>query len=468
MNSVDKTCATRTESDSIGTLEVPSEAYYGVQTLRGRNNFHITGRSVDTRFIKNIIKIKKAAAAANFKAGSINEEYKNAIVAACDEALSGKFDEWFVTDCIQGGAGTTANMNVNEVIANRATELLGGKKGEYLCHPNDHVNRSQSTNDVIPTAGKLTVLELADELSDATNELIRALDEKAEQFNDVIKMGRTQLEDAVPIRLGQEFAAYSSVIKRCLKLFMQATEEMRSLNIGGTAIGTAINVKRKYLNEIIPSLKKITGFELYRAENLIDATQNLDGFVHVSGALKTMAVSLSKICNDLRLMSSGPKTGLEEIILPAMQNGSSIMPGKVNPTQCEAVTMVAIQVMGADATIGIGASQGNFELNVFMPVIIHNFLQSVRNLADAIVSFDIHCASGIRANKEKMNHNLYNSLMLVTALNPYIGYENSAKTAKKAYKENISLKEACVALGFMTAEEFDKVFRPEEMAYPHK
>lgn len=466
MNSVDKTCATRTESDSIGTLEVPSEAYYGVQTLRGRNNFHITGRSVDTRFIKNIIKIKKAAAAANYNAGSINEEYKNAIVAACDEALSGKFDEWFVTDCIQGGAGTTANMNVNEVIANRATELLGGKKGEYLCHPNDHVNRSQSTNDVIPTAGKLTVLELADELSDATNELIRALDEKAEQFNDVIKMGRTQLEDAVPIRLGQEFAAYSSVIKRCLKLFMQATEEMRSLNIGGTAIGTAINVKRKYLNEIIPSLKKITGFELYRAENLIDATQNLDGFVHVSGALKTMAVSLSKICNDLRLMSSGPKTGLEEIILPAMQNGSSIMPGKVNPVIPEVVSQVAFAVMGNDVTVSVAAEAGQLELNAFEPVLFYKLFESLTCMKNAILTLTENCIKGIKSNREHCEKLLSESVGTVTALCPYLGYKKSAELAKEALKKNVKIKDLVLSQKLLNEEQLEKILDPFKMTEP--
>ena len=459
------TTETRLEADSIGTMEVPAEAYYGVQALRAKQNFPITGTKLHPVFIRNLAQIKKAAAITNNNAGLLPEDKADAIVRACDEVIAGKLAEEFIVDAIQGGAGTSANMNMNEVIANRAGEILGCPKGSYkMVHPNDHVNMAQSTNDVIPTAGKLTVLDLLAPLEKALVRLEKELAKKAEEFDDVITMGRTQLQDAVPIRLGQVFHGYASMVSRDRKRIEKAHREMYTVNLGGTAVGTAINVSDSYFYKIVPNLEKLTGYPLKQAEDLFDATENLDGFVAVSGVVKTCAVDLSKMCNDLRLMSSGPKTGFGEINLPAKQNGSSIMPGKVNPTQCEAMTMVAVQVMGNDAAIGFAASQGNFELNVFMPVIAYNFLQSVRLLSDVIVSFNDNCAVGIKANREKMKHNLHNSLMLVTALNPYIGYDNAAKTSKKAYKENISLKEACVQLGFLTAEKFDEVFHPEEMA----
>ena len=459
------TTETRLEADSIGTMEVPAEAYYGVQALRAKQNFPITGTKLHPAFIRNLAQIKKAAAITNNNAGLLPEDKADAIVRACDEVIAGKLAEEFIVDAIQGGAGTSANMNMNEVIANRSGEILGCPKGSYkMVHPNDHVNMAQSTNDVIPTAGKLTVLDLLAPLEKALVRLEKELAKKAEEFDDVITMGRTQLQDAVPIRLGQVFHGYASMVSRDRKRIEKAHREMYTVNLGGTAVGTAINVSDSYFYKIVPNLEKLTGYPLKQAEDLFDATENLDGFVAVSGVVKTCAVDLSKMCNDLRLMSSGPKTGFGEINLPAKQNGSSIMPGKVNPTQCEAMTMVAVQVMGNDAAIGFAASQGNFELNVFMPVIAYNFLQSVRLLSDVIVSFNDNCAVGIKANREKMKHNLHNSLMLVTALNPYIGYDNAAKTSKKAYKENISLKEACVQLGFLTAEKFDEVFHPEEMA----
>lgn len=458
----------RTESDSIGSLDIPAEAYYGVQTYRGYQNFHITGIPLNPRFIKNIVKIKKAAAITNAKAGLIPKATGEAIVQACEEAIKGKLDRWFITDSIQGGAGTTANMNVNEVIANRATELLGGKKGEYLCHPNDHVNRSQSTNDVIPTAGRLTVLDYATELEANVSELTAALDRKAVEFNDIVKMGRTQLEDAVPIRLGQEFAAYSSGIRRCMKLLNEAVQEMYSVNLGGTAIGTAVNVKKQYLDEIVPTLSSVTGYDLLRAENLIDATQNLDGFVFVSGALKTLAVSLSKMCNDLRLLSSGPKTGFEEIILPAKQNGSSIMPGKVNPVIPEVVSQVAFAVIGNDTTITLAAEAGQLELNAFEPVIFYKLFESLVCLKNAVKTLTENCINGIRSNRARCEELLDESVGTVTALCPYLGYKQSAELAKEALKTNRKIKDLVREKHLLDDELLEQILNPFAMTEPEK
>ena len=418
------------------------------------------------KFILNIVRIKLAAAIANMKANSIDQKTGEAIVEACKEALEGKLDSGFITDAIQGGAGTTANMNVNEVIANRATELLGGKKGEYLCHPNDHVNCSQSTNDVIPTAGRITVIELAGELIANVTELISSLDKKAAEFNDIIKMGRTQLEDAVPIRLGQEFAAYSSGLKRTLKLLEKAVGEMYSVNIGGTAIGTAINVEKVYLDEIVPTLSSVTGYALIRAENLIDATQNLDGFVYVSGALKTMAVSLSKMCNDLRLMSSGPKTGFEEITLPAKQNGSSIMPGKVNPVIPEVVTQVAFAVIGNDSTITLAAEAGQLELNAFEPVIFYKLFESLTCMKNAVKTLTVNCIDGITSNKKRCEQLLFDSVGTVTALCPYIGYKKAAELAKRALRENKKIKDLVKEQGLLDDALLEKILDPFTMTEP--
>ena len=459
---------TRPESDSIGTLEVPANAYYGVQTLRGLQNFRITGIPMDRRFYSNIVRIKKAAALTNRAAGLLDDRMCNAITTACDEALDGKLDAWFVTDSIQGGAGTTVNMNVNEVIANRATELLGGKKGEYLCHPNDHVNCSQSTNDVIPTAGRLTVIGLAEELFRNVDVLTAALDRKAVQFNDVIKMGRTQLEDAVPIRLGQEFAAYSSGMKRCAKLLRGAVNEMHAVNLGGTAIGTAINVRRTYLLGVVPALSQITGYELHQAPDLIDATQNLDGFVYVSGALKSMAVALSKMCNDLRLLSSGPKTGFEEIVLPAKQNGSSIMPGKVNPVIPEVVTQVAFAVIGNDTTITLAAEAGQLELNAFEPVIFYKLFESFICMKNAVKTLTENCIVGIESNREHCEALLYESVGTVTALCPYLGYKKSAELAKQALRENRRIKDLVREQKLLDDKLLDSLLDPFAMTEPSK
>ena len=454
---------TRKESDSIGTLNVPINAYYGVQSLRGYNNFQITGNKMNAKFIENIVLIKKAAALTNLYANNIDEKTCNAIVTACDEALDGKFNNDFITDGIQGGAGTTVNMNVNEVVANRATELLGGKKGQYICHPNDHVNASQSTNDVIPSAGKLTVIDMFFDLKQSVEKLIGALDAKAEEFKDIIKMGRTQLEDAVPIRLGQEFKAYSSGIKRALGLVENATKEMYSLNLGGTAIGTTINANKVYVNSIVGELSKVKGYKLTQAQDLIDATQNLDGFVFVSGALKTLAVQLSKMCNDLRLMSSGPKTGLEEIVLPAMQNGSSIMPGKVNPVIPEVVSQVAFAVIGNDVTIAMAAEAGQLELNAFEPVIFYKLFESFTCLTNAVQTLRVNCIEGIISNKEHCENLLYNSVGIITALCPIIGYKKSAELAKRALKENKRVKDLILEEGLLSEEMLDKVLDPYAM-----
>lgn len=454
---------TRTESDSVGSMQVPADVYYGVQTLRGYENFRITGMKMNWLFIKNIVKIKKVAAKVNGENGYVPADIARAIITACDEILQDKYQEDFITDAIQGGAGTTVNMNANEVIANRATELLGGAKGEYLCHPNDHVNCSQSTNDVIPSAGKLTVLEMSGALFDAVEELIAALEDKAEEFDNVLKMGRTQLEDAVPIRLGQEFAAYASAMKRGYKRIQNALQEMYALNLGGTAIGTSVNVGKKYLEKIVEELSAESRLPLLHAENLIDSTQNVDAFCAVSGSLKAFAVNLSKMCNDLRLMSSGPKTGLGEITLPAKQNGSSIMPGKVNPVIPEVVSQVAFAVIGNDVTISMAAEGGQLELNAFEPVIFYKLFESLVCLTGAVQTLTVNCIAGITANKERCESLVYNSVGIVTALCPYLGYKKSAEIAKEALAKDARVRDLILQRGWMDEAQLDKILDPYSM-----
>ena len=455
--------STRVESDSIGSLNVPDNAYYGVQTLRGYNNFQISGNKMHPTFIKNIILVKKACAITNLYAKNIREEMANAIVKACDQALNGDFDADFVTDAIQGGAGTTVNMNVNEVIANRATEILGGKKGQYLCHPNDHVNCSQSTNDVIPTAGKLTVLDMFNDLKEKVVNLTNSLDKKAKEFDNVLKMGRTQLQDAVPIRLGQEFSAWSSGIKRALDMVESACEQMLIVNLGGTAIGTTINANKEYVSNVVNNLATLKNQPLVQAQNLIDATQNLDGFVFVSGALKTLAVQLSKMSNDLRLMSSGPKTGLQEIVLPAMQNGSSIMPGKVNPVIPEVVSQVAFAVIGNDVTITMSAEGGQLELNAFEPVIFYKLFESFTCLTNAVNTLTVNCIDGITCNSQNCENMLYNSVGIITALCPVIGYKKSAQLAKRALKENRQVKDLILEEKLLDKQTLERILDPYSM-----
>ena len=453
----------REESDSVGTLKIPKDAYYGVQSLRGHQNFQISGVKMHPLFIKNITLIKKAAAVTNAACGAITPEIAQVIVAACDEVLSGQFAEDFITDAIQGGAGTSVNMNVNEVIANRATELLGGKKGEYLCHPNDHVNKAQSTNDVIPTAGKLTVLDLSKPLLEALENLIAALSDKAQEFDNVIKMGRTQLQDAVPIRLGQEFHAYASALKRDCKRISKALQEMQVVNLGGTAIGTCVNASKEYVAEIVPALSRVTEYELQQAEDLIDGTQNVDCFVAVSGALKACAVNLSKMSNDLRLMSSGPKTGLGEIVLPAKQNGSSIMPGKINPVIPEVVSQVAFAVIGNDMTITMAAEAGQLELNAFEPIIFYKLFESLTCLTNAMNTLTENCIVGIKANKKHDQEEVYHSVGMVTALCPYIGYKKAAAIAKEALASNKSVQDLVLRDGLMDKDLLKKVLNPYSM-----
>ena len=392
----------RVEKDSIGTKDVPENVYYGVQSLRAAENFHITGLNMHPEIINSLAYIKKAAAITNCEAGLLDKRRTQAIVQACDEILEGKFREDFIVDPIQGGAGTSLNMNANEVIANRAIEILGGKKGDYsVVNPNDHVNCGQSTNDVIPTAGKMTSLRLLKKLKKQLLRLHSALEQKADEFDSVIKMGRTQLQDAVPIRLGQEFKAYSVAILRDLNRMDKAMDEMRTLNMGGTAVGTGLNADESYLRRIVPNLSEISGMDLVQAYDLIDATQNLDSFVAVSGAVKACAVTLSKIANDLRLMSSGPRAGFGEINLPAKQNGSSIMPGKVNPVIPEVVNQVAFNAIGNDMTITMAAEAGQLELNAFEPIIFYCLCQSIDTIAYAVNTFVDICVIGITANETR-------------------------------------------------------------------
>ena len=454
---------TRKEKDSVGELSIPENAYYGVQTQRGYNNFQISGRRMDATFIKNITLIKKAAAKVNGACGYISSEIEKAICLACDEVLEGKFDGEFITDAIQGGAGTSVNMNVNEVIANRATEILGGKKGEYICHPNDHVNMAQSTNDVIPTAGKLTTLDLAAALLESLEKLITALNKKAEEFDDVIKMGRTQLQDAVPIRLGQEFKAYADALKRDHARIKNTLQEMYVVNLGGTAIGTSLNAKADYLKSIVPALSKECGYPLVQAEDLIDATQNVDCFVAVSSVLKACAVNLSKMSNDLRLMSSGPKTGLAEITLPAKQNGSSIMPGKINPVIPEVVSQVAFLVIGNDMTVSMAAEGGQLELNAFEPIIFYKLFESLTCLTNAVKTLTVNCVEGITANRERCEELLHSSVGVVTALCPYIGYKKAAKIAKEALQRGMKVKDLVLWYGLMDRESLERILDPYEM-----
>ncbi|MBQ3221624.1 MAG: aspartate ammonia-lyase [Clostridia bacterium] len=453
----------RKESDSIGELSVPADAYYGVQTLRGFENFQITGTRMNKTFIYNITRIKKVAAIVNGRYGYLDKAIAEAIVRACEEVLDGRFDEAFITDAVQGGAGTTVNMNANEVLANRATELLGGKKGEYICHPNDHVNLSQSTNDVIPTAGKLTVLDLSDILLRNLKTLIDALTDKAKAFDGIIKMGRTQLEDAVPIRLGQEFNAYASALNRDYERIKNTLQEMCFVNLGGTAIGTAVNVGSEYLNNIVAELSAECKRDLTHAEDLIDATQNVDAFVAVSGSLKACAVNLSKISNDLRLMSSGPKTGIGEIVLPAKQNGSSIMPGKVNPVIPEVVSQVAFLVIGNDMTIAMAAEGGQLELNAFEPVIFYKLFESLTCLSNAIKTLTENCIVGIVANRAHCEELVYGSVGVITALCPYLGYKKSAELAKEALAKNLRVRDLILQYGLMDEETLDKVLDPYAM-----
>lgn len=457
----------RVEKDSIGEKDVPKNVYYGVQSLRAAENFHITGLTMHPEIINSLAYIKKAAAITNCEINLLDKKRADAIVKACNEILEGKHFEDFIVDPIQGGAGTSINMNANEVIANRAIEILGGKKGDYsIVHPNDHVNCSQSTNDVIPTAGKMTSLKLLEKLKKELMRLHEALSHKAQEFDHVIKMGRTQMQDAVPIRLGQEFAAYAAAIMRDVHRMDKAMDEMRFLNLGGTAIGTGINADETYLQRIIPNLCEVSGMEFVQAFDLIDATQNLDPFVAVSGSVKACAVTLSKMANDLRLMSSGPRAGFHEINLPPKQNGSSIMPGKVNPVIPEVVNQVAFYCIGNDLTITMAAEAGQLELNAFEPIIFYCMFQSIDTLTYAVRTLIDNCITGITANVERCQELVENSTGIITAISPHVGYQKAADIAKKALKTDKSIRSLILEEGLIDAGNLNEILDPVHMTEP--
>jgi len=451
----------RIERDSMGEMQVPADRYWAAQTQRSFQNFKIGGEKMPAEIVHAFGILKKGAAIANWKLGKLDEEKKDYICKAADEVIDGSLADHFPLVVWQTGSGTQSNMNSNEVIANRGNEIAGKK----LLHPNDHINMSQSSNDTFPTALHIAAaMSIEDKLFPAMDKLIATFKRLESENTDVVKSGRTHLQDAVPIRFSQEISGWTRMLEKTKAMLELSLPGLKELALGGTAVGTGLNAPKNFGETVAAVISELTGKEFTTASNKFHSLTAKDDITFAHGALKALAADLMKIANDVRWLASGPRCGLGEITIPENEPGSSIMPGKVNPTQCESLTMVAVQVMGNDAAVGFAASQGNFELNVYMPVIAYNFLQSVRLLADGIISFNDNCAVGIQAKRDKMSHNLYNSLMLVTALNPYIGYDNAAKTAKKAFKDNISLKEACVELGFLTAERFDEVFHPEEMA----
>lgn len=455
----------RIEHDSMGEMKVPADSLWAAQTQRSRENFRI-GVGIETmpsEIIHAFGILKKAAAITNnvLRPEKMTDEKLMGISKACDEVIAGELNAHFPLVVWQTGSGTQSNMNSNEVIANRGNQILDKK----VLHPNDDVNMSQSSNDTFPTAMHIAaVISLEDKLIPAVEELVTTFKRLEEENEGIVKSGRTHLQDATPIKFSQEISGWRSSLEKDIELLRRAVEPLYELALGGTAVGTGLNAPKGFDTGVAAEVAKLTGKPFVTASNKFHALTSKDELVFAHGAIKALACDMMKIANDIRWLASGPRVGLGEIFIPENEPGSSIMPGKVNPTQCEAVTMVAVQVMGNDVAVGMAASQGNFELNVFMPVCIYNFLQSARLLAETIVSFNNNCAVGIKANREKMHDNLHNSLMLVTALNPYIGYENAAKTVKKAHKDKISLKEACVELGFLTAERFDEVFHPEQMA----
>lgn len=453
----------RIEHDTMGEVRVPANRCWGAQTQRSHENFPIGTEKIPQEIIHAFAVLKKAAALANCKLGNLDARRANAIAAACDEILAGKLDDEFPLVVWQTGSGTQSNMNVNEVVAARANALLG----EKLVHPNDHVNKSQSSNDTFPTAMHIAALTAAeDHVLPALDGLAATFERLSAEYADVIKVGRTHLQDATPLTLGQEISGWSSSLRRDERMIRGAMEGVRELALGGTAVGTGLNALPEFGETVAQEISALTGKRFVTAPNKFHALTSKDELVYLHGAFKALAVDLMKIANDVRLLASGPRCGIGELLIPENEPGSSIMPGKVNPTQCEAMTMVAVQVMANDVAVGMAASQGNFELNVFMPVCIYNFLQSARLLGDVMRSFELRCARGIKPNREKIRAYLDESLMLVTALNPHIGYENAAKVAKTAFAEGITLREAAVRLGFLTAEAFDQIVRPEKMVGP--
>ena len=451
----------RIERDSMGEMEVPADKYWGAQTERSKRNFKIGVERMPDEIIEAFAILKKAAAMANYKLGKLDKEKSELICSVCDEISEGRLEGNFPLVVWQTGSGTQSNMNMNEVIAARGNEIMNGEK---VLHPNDTVNMSQSSNDTFPTALHIaSASAIEKKLLPAIDRMIETLKRLEEENEGIIKSGRTHLQDATPIAFSQEISGWRGMLESSKEQINAALPFLKQLALGGTAVGTGLNAPEGFGEEAAKAVSLITGMEFISEPNKFHALTSKDAVCFAHGALKALAANMLKVANDVRFLASGPRCGLGEIYIPENEPGSSIMPGKVNPTQCEAVTMVSVQVMGNDTAIGIAASQGNFQLNVFMPVIAYNFLQSVRLLADSINSFNDNCLSGITANKEKMASNLHNSLMLVTALSPYIGYDNAAKTAKKAYKDNISLKEAATSLGYLTPERFDEVFHPEEM-----
>ena len=457
----------REEKDLLGVHEVPDDVYYGIQTLRAVENFPITGYHPHGELIRALGMVKGAAAEANMYIGSLKPSIGKAIVQASRELIKGQFKEQFVVDVIQGGAGTSMNMNANEVIANRAIEILGGKKGDYFkVHPNTHVNMAQSTNDVFPTAIRIACLNVAYDLLESLDSLRQSFEDKAQEFDGIIKMGRTHLQDAVPIRLGQEFAAYAHMLGRDIKRIKEAIRSLEVMNMGATAVGTGLNADPKYIEKVTEYLRDWTHLPMRLAEDLVDGTQNTDAFMEVSGSLRTLAVNLSKIANDLRLMASGPRTGLNELNLPPMQPGSSIMPGKVNPVIAEVVNQVAFQVQGNDFTIGLACGAGQLELNVMEPVMVFNLLQSLDILRNVTRIFRERCVIGITANVERCRAMVENSVGLVTAINPHVGYEVASSVAKEAIICGRPVCDIVLEKGILTKEELDVILNPYEMTKP--
>lgn len=457
----------RLEADSIGTKQVPADAYYGVQSLRALENFDITGQRMHPEMIRSLAYLKQACAIANMRAHNLDKKVGEAIVDACSLIIKGQYHDQFIVDPIQGGAGTSMNMNANEVIANIAIKILGGNCGDYdIVHPNDDVNRGQSTNDVIPTAGKMTAITLLAGLKKSLLNLQRSFSNKAKEFDKVLKMGRTQLEDAVPIRLGQEFGAYASAVKRCITRINRVEEEMHFINMGGTAIGTGINANQQYFDTIADVLTAVTGVGFRQSDDLIDATQNIDCFSAISSSIKDCALALSKISNDLRLMGSGPRTGFGEINLPAKQNGSSIMPGKVNPVIPEVVNQIAFRIVGNDVTISMAVEAGQLELNAFEPIVFYSLFQSIDILRNGVDTFILNCVDGITANEEKCRELLDQSVGMVTALNPYIGYTASAKIAKEALATNVSLRKLILDNKILNEDQLDQIMDPYRLTKP--
>ena len=460
----------RKEKDSMGILEVPDDRYYGAQTQRSLNNFKIGEERFQRELIRAYGILKKAAASVNEKAGKLDSKLAAVIREAADEVIDGNLDDHFPLVVWQTGSGTQSNMNFNEVIANRAIEKLGGELGSKdPVHPNDHVNMGQSTNDTFPTAINIAAVESTiNQLLPGLKKLLKSLVKKEKEFDAIIKLGRTHLQDATPLSLGQEFSGYASALRHGISRIEKALDHCYELAMGGTAVGTGINSFEGFGEQVADEISSLTGLPFKTAENKFEALGGQDSIVELSGALKTVSGSLFKIANDIRWLASGPRSGIGEILIPANEPGSSIMPGKVNPTQCEAMTMVCTQVMGNDVTISVAGASGNFELNVYRPVIAYNIIQSIRLLTDACDSFRVHCVDGIEANEERIRLNLYNSLMLVTALNSHIGYDKAAEVAKKAYEDNLSLREAIIDLGYMSGEEFDQLVQPEKMIHPEK